>query len=246
MSSDSARIGVDLAEKQLESAQKALNNVRAKSEVQINSAEMHVESADGQINSISAMLGNTTVFSPISGTVNQKFINIGEMAMAGAPLFTVVDIKSIKIEVALTEFDISKVSIGQDVKISLVACPDEKFVGKIYYISSVADPANKKFTVKIQLKNIDEKIKAGMMADIKIIIKEQTDVLVIPKTAIFIEDEVEKVYTVDNKGKIKIKTIKTKDNENEVIVIKGLVDGDIIVVEGNRELKDGDKIKIIK
>lgn len=82
------------------------------------------------------------------------------MAMVGAPLFTVVNTNSIKVEVGLTEFDIGKVSVGQEVKISLSANPDEEFLGHIYYVSKVADDS-KNFQSKFRLKIKMAELKQG-------------------------------------------------------------------------------------
>ena len=153
--------------------------------------------------------------------------------------------RGIEIELSLTEFDIGKVFIGQEAKVSLSAYSDEEFIGQVYYVSSVADSMSKKFPIKIQLDNKDGRIKAGMVADVKIITAKQENVLTIPKSAVFVEDGVEKVYAVEN-SMIKIKNIKTESaNDNELKVIEGLIEGDEIVIEGNYELKERDKVNIL-
>jgi len=126
----------------------------------------------------------------------------------------------------------------------LAAYPKEKFIGKVYYVGSVADPISKKFPVKIQLENNDGKIKTGMIANVKIITKEQKNVLVIPKSAVFKEENVEKVYIVEN-SRVKIRNVKTEIiDENRLKVLKGLSAGEEIIVNGNYDLKEGDLVTI--
>lgn len=243
ISSDAVQTAIDLAEKQLEAAKKTLSSVKAKAEIQINSAKIQVESARGQLDVISAQLDNTTITSPISGVINQKFINVGEMAMVGAPLFTVVNTNSIKVEVGLTEFDIGKVSVGQEVKISLSANPDEEFLGHIYYVSKVADDS-KKFPVKIQIENKDGRIKAGMVAKIDIITFQEDNALIIPKESIFYQNGEQRIYAVED-STVKIKTIKTEPvNEKELKVIEGLTEGEEIIIQGNFNLQEGQRVII--
>ncbi|MDP3052641.1 MAG: efflux RND transporter periplasmic adaptor subunit [bacterium] len=232
-----AKTRIDAAQKQLESAQAGIESAKKRADLQITAAQ-------GQLNSAQAQLSNTTILAPISGAANQIFINSGEMAMAGQPVVSIVNTSGIKIELALTEFDIGQASIGQEAKIALAAYPDEEFIGHVYYISSVADAMSKKFPIKIQLDNKDGRIKAGMVADVKIITAKQENVLAIPKSAVFIEDGVEKVYMVEN-SIVKIKNIKTEAvNNEELKIIEGLVEGDIIVIEGNYELQEGGEINI--
>jgi len=241
--SDSVQSAVELAQKQLEAAQKSLASVHAKTQIQINSTRMQVESALGQLNAITAQLGNATVISPIAGTVNQKFVNVGEMVMAGTPLVTVVNTSSIEIEIGITEFDIGKINIGQQAKVKLAAYEDKEFLGNVYYVSIVAD-ASKKFPVKIQLDNKDGQIKAGMVADIKIITDTQEEAIVIPKIAVFDESGKEKVYVI-NDFIVEVREVNTQPiNDNEVRVVVGLTAGEEIVSNGNFDLKDGDLIVV--
>ncbi len=262
-SGDGAATAYDLAEKNLERAKQGLILATAQAKTQVDAAEkqlesikanlesaekratLQVSSAQGQVNSISAQLKNTAIIAPISGILNQTLIETGEMAIAGRPIASIINTESIKIELAVTEFDIGRVSDGQEASISLSAYPEEKFLGNIYYVGLVADQTSKKFPIKIQVSNEDKKIKAGMVAQVKILSEEQKDVLVIPDTAIFAEEGLEKVYTVDKNKRIKILSIKTESNEEMTLIKDGLVEGDIVVINGNYKLKDGDEVNII-
>ncbi len=235
---DAAQSAYDSAKKQLESAEANLASIKKKAELQIAVAQ-------GQLDSVQAQLGNTTITAPISGIISKKFIEAGEMAVAGSPVVNIVNTKGIEIELFLTEFDIGKVLVGQEVQVSLAAYPNEEFLGKIYYVGFVADPISKKFPVKIQLGNEGGKIKAGMLAEIRIITKKQENVLVIPKTSVFIENGIEKVYTVKN-SVVEIKSVKTEViSDSELKVIEGLIEGDEVVIEGNYDLNNGDLVSIL-
>ena len=211
---------IDAARKQLESAEMGLENVKKKSKLQIAQTEGQVKTAGGQVNSFQAQLNSTVITAPVSGTLNQKYIEVGEMSVAGKPVVSIVNTKDLKIEVALTEFDIAKVFVGQETKIKIASYPDEEFTGKVYYAGSVADQTSKKFPVKIQLENQDGKIKAGMMADVKIIISQEDNVLVIPKSAMFENnDGLEKVYLVDYDSRIKIVPVKTETVDKDKLKV---------------------------
>ena len=242
----SSQSQIDAAQKQLESAEAGLENAKKKSKLQIAQAEGQVKTAEGQVNSVQAQLDNTVITAPASGTLNQKYAEVGEMAAAGKPIVSIVNTKDLKIEIALTEFDAAKVFVGQEAKIKIAAYPDEEFSGKVYYISSVADQASKKFPAKIQLENKDGKIKAGMMADIEIITHQENGILVIPKSAVFEDDNgLEKVYLIDDDSRIKITSVKTEAvGKDELKVIEGLVEGDEVVVNGDYELEEGEVVEV--
>jgi len=234
---DAVQSAYDNAEKQLESAEANLVGTKKRAELQIAAAQ-------GQLDSVQAQLDNTAITAPISGTVNRKYIEVGEMAIAGNPVAEIVNTRNIEIELCLSEFDIGKIFIGQKAEISLAAYPDEKFIGKVCYVSSVANPVSKKFPVKIQLENTDGKIKAGMVANIKIIINQQKDVLVVPKSAVFKEKGVEKIYVVEN-SKVKTKIIKTEViAEDKLKVVGGLSAEEEVIINGNYDLENGDLVII--
>jgi RND family efflux transporter MFP subunit len=233
------------AKTQIEAAEKQLESTKANLESAKKRAQLQVSSAQGQVNSISAQLGNTTITAPISGIINQVLIEKGEMAAAGKPIAIIVNAESIKIELAVTEFDIGRVLEGQEAKILLSAYPEEEFFGSVYYVGLVADQISKKFPIKIQVFNEDKKIKAGMVAQVKILSEEQGTVLTIPKTAIFTEEGLEKVYVVDENKRIKRVSVKTESVDEETALIKdGLLENDIVVINGNYELKEGDSVVI--
>ena len=207
-------------------------------------AELKIAIAQGQLDSVQAQLSNTAIVAPISGVIDRIYVEVGEMVMAGGPVAEIVDTRDIEIKLSLTEFDIGKIFIEQEVEVSLAAYPDEKFTGKVHYVSSVADRVSKKFPVKIQLGNISGRIKAGIVADVKIIMDQQKDVLVVSKSAVFEEDGIEKVYVVENL-KVKTKTIKTKvATEDKLKIVEGLSIGDEIIINGNYDLRDGDLVTI--
>ena len=85
-----------------------------------------------------------------------------------------------------------------------------------------------------------------MVAQVKILSEEQKDALAIPKTAIFTEENLEKVYVVDENQRIKILLVKTESINEEMAIIKdGLFENDIVVINGNYELKEGEAVNIM-
>ena len=211
---------------------------------QVAAQKARVKLAQANVCQVQARLSETIIKSPITGIVNDKYIEAGEFAAPGQPLVTVINTDSIAIELGLTEFDIGYVWLGQEVRINLAAYPDEEFIGHIYYISQVADLMTKKFPIKIQLKNTNKHIKAGMVAQARIITKQEENIMAVPKESVFMEGDQEKIYLV-NDGLVEIKTIKTElFNGSELKVIEGLSEEDEIIVNGNYELKEGNKVEI--
>ncbi len=121
-------------------------------------------------------LENTTISSPLKGTVLTKAIEAGELATVGTPIATLADLSQLKLTVYLAEKDVGKVKLKESVLVSVDSFPNEKFKGYIDYISDKAEFTPKSiqtkeervtqvFAVKIKIQNLNLKLKPGMPAD---------------------------------------------------------------------------------
>lgn len=172
---ESARAKYDIAKSDFERIKK----LRAEKVVSLQDyerAEAAMKIASAAFLSAKIQYENTIVRSPISGTVLIKAIEKGELAGVGAPLYTLANLSSVNLKVYLAEKDVGKVDIGEEVLISVDSYPDEKFKGKVIYISDKAEFTPKAiqtkeervtqvFGIKVSIPNPDLKLKPGMPAD---------------------------------------------------------------------------------
>ena len=121
-------------------------------------------------------LDNAAITAPISGVILVKAIEPGELATIGTPIVTMADLSLVKLTVYLAEQNIGKVNLGEAVDVSVDSYPNQKFIGKITYISDQAEFTPKSiqtkeerttqvFGIKIEIPNPDLKLKPGMPAD---------------------------------------------------------------------------------
>jgi HlyD family secretion protein len=112
---------------------------------------------------------------PSGGVILERLVHTGELAVPGAPLFTLADLDQVTLTVYVPEADLGRVSLGQDVEVTVDAY-DQVFAGQVTHIASQAEftPKNIQtqeervhmvFAVKIRLDNPDQLLKPGMPAD---------------------------------------------------------------------------------
>jgi HlyD family secretion protein len=139
-------------------------------------AQAQVEQAEAAVTRIAAQIAKTTVASPIDGLVLERTIEPGEVAGAGATLLTVADLDSVTLTVYVPEAEIGLVRLGAQAQVTVDAYPGQTFAGTVSYIAMEAEftPKNVQtregrtnlvFAVRIDLRNADHHLKAGMPAD---------------------------------------------------------------------------------
>jgi HlyD family secretion protein len=170
-----AQARYDLAVSDYERSKQLYNSSMISSQ-QYDQSKTNFEAASAALETAKNSYDNTDIRAPISGVVLVKAIEPGELANFGTPIVTMADLSEVKLTVYIPEKDVGKVQLGQEVAVSVDSYPNEKFIGKVIYISDKAEFTPKViqtkeerttqvFGVKIKIPNPEQKLKPGMPAD---------------------------------------------------------------------------------
>ena len=182
---DDAQERYTVASTQLSAAQQNLEKLKHYTRPEeLRRAGAQVEEAQAAYDNASINLEHSFVISPINGSVVDKLVEIGDYANVGTPLYTLADMRKMKMTVYVNEVDLAKVRIGDQARVVLDGMPDHPFDGTVIYISSTAEftPKNVEtkedrvklvFAVKIEIANPEGYLKAGLPADALISTKAQ-------------------------------------------------------------------------
>ncbi len=174
---------------------------------------------------------NTTVFSPIAGTVVQRKIGPGQYISAGAsdPVYVIGDLSTVWLIAFVRETDASIVSVGQDLSFSVLALPAHPFTAHVDYVAAAIDPNTRRLFVRATVDNKDNLLKPEMFANVTIYSGGDHSAVGVPKQALIYEGDQVRVWVAHDDKSIELRRIKT-----------GLTNGDLVEVEGN--LKPGEQI----
>jgi len=190
-------------------------------------------------------LGNTSIKSPISGYINSDNITVGQLLNNGTSVCEIVNNSKLKLNIRITEHEVYKISLGQIVDVQLSVFPGKKFAGKITAIAEKADAAMK-FNVEITLNNDESAhLKSGLYAEALLPVKNN-ETLIIKKSSIVGSMQNPIVYVAQNGKAVKRELVTGQSNDKQIEVLKGLNDGEQVIISGQLNLKDGDDINIIK
>ena len=187
------------------------------------------------------------VESPIDGFVGRVYIDVGMSVSPQTPVGSVVNMDVVKVKVDVVEKDLPKVKVGQAAEIKVDAYPGEIFEGIVDRVSPVVDLASRTALVEIKIPNSDYKLKPGIFARVKILIKKKENALIISRDAMIRQGSSIYVFIVKDDNKVHQRKIETGLHENNKFeVIEGLSEGELMVTMGNTLLKEGDVVEVVK
>ncbi|HLB05087.1 MAG TPA: efflux RND transporter periplasmic adaptor subunit, partial [Thermodesulfobacteriota bacterium] len=191
-------------------------------------------SAIGKGHTISSRVA---IYAPVTGTVIERHLTLGEVVEPAEPLFTIADLSNLWVIADIPENDISMVKKGQKVSVAVPSYPDAEFIGKVTYISDTVEPATRSVKVRAEVENLKGTLKPEMFATVKVGTGKM-DALAIPESAVQREGEKTIVFVAEDEITFQ-KRVVTLGPEVDGYhqVISGLEKGERIVTKGAFTLK---------
>ncbi len=177
------------------------------------------------------------IYAPLSGTVVERKINVGELVDENADLFTIMDLSQVWIFADVYENMLPRLKLGQEVRLQVLPYPDQSFQGRVTYISPVIDPHTRTIRIRADIKNKSSLLKPEMFGEAQIITGVKKNAISIPKTAVLDEEGQKAVFVKVGDGFLKrVIEVGTKSN-GRVEVTSGLGEEDEVVTTGAFQLK---------
>ncbi|ASS39662.1 efflux RND transporter periplasmic adaptor subunit [Fusobacterium sp. oral taxon 203] len=212
-------------------------------EASYTSAQGNLEVAKAAYMNVQKSYSKLVARAEINGVVGNLFIKEGNDIAAKEILFTILNDKQMQSYVGITPEAISKVKIGDEIKVKIDALGKE-YMAKITELNPIADSTTKNFKVKLALDNPDGEIKDGMFGNVIIPVGESS-VLSVEDEAIVTRDLVNYVFKYeDGKAKQVEVTVGATNLPYTEISSPEIKEGDKIIVKGLFGLQNNDTVEI--
>jgi cobalt-zinc-cadmium efflux system membrane fusion protein len=214
------------AQNDLRSSQTALEAARGKLRILgLTDAAISAFQEKGRIDP------DTTVFSPITGTVVQRKVGPGQYVSSGAtdPVFVIGDLSTVWLIAFVRETDAATVAVGQQIAFNVMALPGRPLTARIDYVSAAIDPTTRRLLVRATVANKDGLLKPEMFANVTIYSGSDHPAVGVPKQALIYEGDQVRLWVAHEDKSIELRQVKT-----------GLINGDLVEIDGN--LKPGEQI----
>jgi membrane fusion protein (multidrug efflux system) len=224
--------------------QKNLWDQKIGTEVQFLQAQTNLLTAEKKVSGIQQQADMYRIKSPISGTVDQMDLKLGQGAMPGQTGIRIINADNLKIKADVPESYAGKVSTGNTVKV-LVPDANDSLVTKVTFAAKAIDPVSRSFAIEVKLP-ARKTLRPNMTAVLKIADYSNNSVIAVPIKAVQNSESGAYVFVNEN-GVAKRKVVKqgaTSAGKSEIL--SGLTSGDQVVVEGAGDIEEGDKLRVIQ
>jgi len=256
---DEQRTALARAESQLKKAQREYERQIRLYEQQLISEEVYTEATynleqlELALSDAQRQLGYTEVKAPISGTVTERLVNVGDHITVNQHLFDLVDFDSIVARIYVPEKELHRVSKDLDARIFAEAAGDEPRQGTVDRVAPRVDPRSGTVKVTVAIPR-NQELLPGMYVTVELITSVHEDALLVPKKALVYDADQIFIFRPsagvgeDGEEELRVERllIRAVLEDRDNIEPEGAVDvGDQIVVAGQAGLKDGALVRLV-
>ncbi len=149
-----------------------------------------VAAAQTQVAAAQQLIDQAQITAPFDGTITQAEAVPNAIVSSGTKAYRIDDLSNLVIDVQVVEIDVNKIKVGQTASITFDAIPNKTYTGVVTKtdLSGTVAQNSVSFTVTVHLADADSLVKPGMAANVTIVTNEVQDALLVPSTAIFVDD----------------------------------------------------------
>lgn len=229
---------------------KAQYAIHAVSLQQLQSDEQNMRSLQGQLATQTATVKKKSIIAPFSGRLGINYVNLGQFINPGDKIASLQQLDPIYVDFTVPQQFIGTIKQNQKVTITMDNnYPNKVFTGKITALDANVDPVSRNITVEATIPNPDKQLVPGAFGIVEVSVGDKQRYLTLPQTAISYNPYGDLVYVVTEKGKDKegkpllfanqvIVTLGDTRGD-QVAVLKGVKEGDLIVTSGQVKLRNG-------
>lgn len=233
---------------EIDQAELSLQSARAQRDATLAQLEAGMQSYKSNVEQLSAVLENVdgqgNVIAPVSGTILTLNAAESSYVTPSMPVAVIDGADRMEIAVSVSEALVPKLAMGDEVDVSISAL-NVQLVGAIKKLERSASMQTKLYNVTVSINEDVEGLLSGMFADVSFRTDTSADAIVIPTEAILTSNGVQYVFVVENDTAryVEIGTGLTGSGVTEVT--SGLGAGDLLVTVGQAYLSDGDAVRIV-
>lgn len=236
---DTAKQLVKQRQAELEAAQR-LAKTGTLAKLSLDTAVSALAQAESQLKAAESDLERLTIVSPFAGIIDSVDVEVGSAVSQGAQIATLLSLDPVVVKGEVSERDLVYIKAGDKAEAQLV--DGEKVTGTVRYISREATAATRTFRVEVAIPNPDDRIPAGMTAEITVR-AAPADAVILPRSVVTLSANGDLgIRVADKDNKIVFYPIDLMDDLTNGLVLGGVPRDARVVVAGQDLVTEGDVV----
>ena len=208
--------------------------------------ETTLQTSKADMENAELMLSRCTITAPMDGVIRRLDAKIGLLLSVGDNVAEMMHLDKVKGVVGIPESDISAIRKLREVELTLKALGEMKIVGKKHFLSPAPDTAARLYKLELEIDNSQGEILPGMFIRANVVKKSLDNAVVIPLYSVISRNGEQYVF-IEKDGVAVKKPVRLGIMENWMVqVTEGLTGGEKLLIEGHRDVENGQKIKVAK
>jgi HlyD family secretion protein len=233
------------AEGTLETLEAKKKDLEQRAAQSVEGAQFRVNQARNLVQSLKAKVASATVVSPLDGTLYSLPVKIGDFVQTGQVLAEMADLEEVRVRAFVDEPDLGALAVGQDVEVTWDGKPGKVWTGKTERLPQqvVARGMRNVGDVLCSIDNGARDLLPNTNVDVKILVREQKNVLAVPRAAVNEEGNQHYVFVVKG-DRVERRDITVGIASSSMYqVVSGLSSGDLVAEPVEQTLRAGMKIR---
>jgi RND family efflux transporter MFP subunit len=217
----------------------------------IAAARSNISAAEANLGRLQEMQGYETVKAPFDGIVTARNIDVGALINAGnggpaQELFHLASTAKLRVYVSVPQADSRAATVGIKAYLTLSEFPGRRFQGELVRTSGAIDPATRTLLTEVDVDNASGELRPGAYAEVHLMIPEGSRSLILPVNVLLFRGEGLRVGVVrDGKAEL-VPVILGKDYGNEVEIVSGLNENDVVISNPPDSLASGAPVQEVQ
>lgn len=247
---EQAAAAAALAEETWQRQKRLWEDEQIGTELQYLQAKYNARTAAAQAKALQERLDNTTVRAPFEGVLEDRYVELGDMVVPGAPVGRVLDLTPARVAGGVAERYANELTTGAEAEVRIDPANNGAYTGRVGYVGSAVDPDARTFGIEVLVPNQEGVIKPGMVANVRIALGTLREVIVVPQQAVIRRENTYIVFVAregaDGFPRAEAVTVELGPRQaNETVIRSGLEAGDRVIVVGQQQVAAGDALRIV-
>jgi membrane fusion protein (multidrug efflux system) len=165
----------------------------------VDRAAAQVKQTVAQVGVIRALIAKKTVRAPFAGRLGLRLVNLGQILSEGDAIVALQTLDPVHVDFSIPQRQVAHLRRGMQVRVSADAAPGQIFHGEIIAVSPEVDAATRNVRVRALVKNSGEELRAGMFANVEVVLPDLQAVLSLPATAVLYAPFGDSVFVVEER-----------------------------------------------